>query len=204
MVALKGEIALSNGSACTSASYTPSHVLKAMGLPDEEIMGALRFPWCHLTPQGGVERGGGGDPKGSTGAAGAPFFGRRFEDFGVEQRGPSRAVPNRRSIKASTASGRRDHHGAAGKNRDCDPEKSRRGGRNRTQHWGGTSTRKRSNNTQDSARHRAVQESQSQRTADINQELVDELTTTITLAFAAKTRRQYSEADALRDGRRIS
>ena len=50
MVALKGEIAISNGSACTSASYTPSHVLKAMGLPDDEIMGALRISWCHLTP----------------------------------------------------------------------------------------------------------------------------------------------------------
>ena len=50
MVALKGDIAISNGSACTSASYKPSHVLKAMGLLDEEIMGALRISWCHLTP----------------------------------------------------------------------------------------------------------------------------------------------------------
>lgn len=51
MVALKGDVAISNGSACTSASYKPSHVLKAMGLPDDEIMGALRFSWCHLTPE---------------------------------------------------------------------------------------------------------------------------------------------------------
>lgn len=50
MVALKGDVAISNGSACTSASYTPSHVLKAMGLPDDEIMGALRISWCHMTP----------------------------------------------------------------------------------------------------------------------------------------------------------
>jgi cysteine desulfurase len=50
MVALKGEIAISNGSACTSSSYTPSHVLKAMGLPEDEIMGALRISWCHMTP----------------------------------------------------------------------------------------------------------------------------------------------------------
>lgn len=51
MVALKTEIAISNGSACTSASYKPSHVLKAMGLPDDEIMGALRISWCHMTPE---------------------------------------------------------------------------------------------------------------------------------------------------------
>ena len=51
VVALKGEIAISNGSACTSASYKPSHVLKAMGLPDDEIMGALRISWCHMTPK---------------------------------------------------------------------------------------------------------------------------------------------------------
>ena len=49
MVALKDEVAISNGSACTSASYNPSHVLKAMGLPGSEIMGALRFSWCHMT-----------------------------------------------------------------------------------------------------------------------------------------------------------
>jgi cysteine desulfurase len=50
MVALKGDIAISNGSACTSASYKPSHVLKAMNLPEDEIMGALRISWCHMTP----------------------------------------------------------------------------------------------------------------------------------------------------------
>ena len=50
MVALKGNVAISNGSACTSASYKPSHVLTAMNLPDDEIMGALRISWCHMTP----------------------------------------------------------------------------------------------------------------------------------------------------------
>jgi cysteine desulfurase len=50
MLALKHEIAISNGSACTSQSYTPSHVLKAMDLPTSHISGALRFSWCHLTP----------------------------------------------------------------------------------------------------------------------------------------------------------
>ncbi len=49
MLALKGIVAISNGSACTSSSYTPSHVLKAMGVNDDDIEGALRISWCHLT-----------------------------------------------------------------------------------------------------------------------------------------------------------
>ncbi|MDD4871352.1 MAG: cysteine desulfurase DndA [Kiritimatiellae bacterium] len=50
MVALKDLVAISNGSACTSSSYQPSHVLKAMGLCGEKISSALRISWCHLTP----------------------------------------------------------------------------------------------------------------------------------------------------------
>jgi hypothetical protein len=42
-------IAISNGSACTSATYTLSHVLLAMGLSEDRIRGALRLSWCHLT-----------------------------------------------------------------------------------------------------------------------------------------------------------
>lgn len=49
MVALKDEIAISNGSACTSQSYQPSHVLKAMKIPTEIIQGAVRISWCHMT-----------------------------------------------------------------------------------------------------------------------------------------------------------
>jgi cysteine desulfurase len=49
MVAVKGEIAISNGSACTSQSYKPSHVLKAMELSDASIKGAVRISWSHLT-----------------------------------------------------------------------------------------------------------------------------------------------------------
>lgn len=47
MVALKDIVAISNGSAC---NYQPSHVLKAMGLLDSQIEGAVRLSWCHLTP----------------------------------------------------------------------------------------------------------------------------------------------------------
>ena len=50
IVALKELIAISNGSACTSQKYEPSHVLEAMGLPDDAISGAVRLSWCHLTP----------------------------------------------------------------------------------------------------------------------------------------------------------
>ena len=50
MVALKDLVAISNGSACTSTSYTPSHVLKAMGMDDDQANACVRISWCHLTP----------------------------------------------------------------------------------------------------------------------------------------------------------
>jgi len=49
MVALKDLVAISNGSACTSQSYEPSHVLAAMRLPEAAVRGALRISWCHMT-----------------------------------------------------------------------------------------------------------------------------------------------------------
>lgn len=51
MLRLKDVVAVSNGSACTSSSFQPSHVLKAMHLGKEEVVGAVRFSWCHLTPE---------------------------------------------------------------------------------------------------------------------------------------------------------
>jgi cysteine desulfurase len=51
MLALKGVIAISNGSACTSQNYSPSHVLNAMGLTEDVVRGALRISWCHMTEQ---------------------------------------------------------------------------------------------------------------------------------------------------------
>jgi cysteine desulfurase len=49
IVALKDIAAVSNGSACTSQSYRPSHVLVAMGLPESAVAGAVRASWCHMT-----------------------------------------------------------------------------------------------------------------------------------------------------------
>ncbi len=45
MMATRDTIAISNGSACTSSSYKPSHVLTAMGLGDEQIDSAVRISW---------------------------------------------------------------------------------------------------------------------------------------------------------------
>lgn len=45
IVALKDIVAISNGSACTSQTYEPSHVLLASGIGDERVAGALRLSW---------------------------------------------------------------------------------------------------------------------------------------------------------------
>ena len=43
--------AISNGAACTSQSYTCSHVLSAMRLPAWRKDGAVRFSWCAASPE---------------------------------------------------------------------------------------------------------------------------------------------------------
>jgi cysteine desulfurase len=45
MLVLRSVMAISNGAACTSTSYTPSHVLRAMGLEDDYIASAVRISW---------------------------------------------------------------------------------------------------------------------------------------------------------------
>ena len=44
---LQNEVAISNGAACSSASYSYSHVLEAMGLSRSRIESALRISWYH-------------------------------------------------------------------------------------------------------------------------------------------------------------
>ena len=51
MLALKDFVEISNGSACTSQNYTPSHVLQAMGLSEDAVRSALRVSWFHETPE---------------------------------------------------------------------------------------------------------------------------------------------------------
>ncbi len=50
IVALKDIVAISNGSACTSSAYLPSHVLMDMGIGEKEVKGALRLSWGPSTP----------------------------------------------------------------------------------------------------------------------------------------------------------
>lgn len=45
MLATKQYCGVSNGSACTSSSYSQSHVLSAMHLPGEQIESAIRISW---------------------------------------------------------------------------------------------------------------------------------------------------------------
>ena len=45
MLSTKMYCGVSNGSACTSKSYTPSYVLSAMGIPEETINCAIRISW---------------------------------------------------------------------------------------------------------------------------------------------------------------
>ena len=45
MMAMRDQIAVSNGSACTSASYNPSHVLLAMKLSETRISQSVRISW---------------------------------------------------------------------------------------------------------------------------------------------------------------
>jgi len=49
-------VAVSTGSACSSGSLEPSHVLVAMGLRPEVVQGSLRFSLCYHTTEDEVDR----------------------------------------------------------------------------------------------------------------------------------------------------
>lgn len=50
MQAWESLVSVSSGAACSSHSYTCSHVLSAMGLRGDRAASAIRFSWCPLTP----------------------------------------------------------------------------------------------------------------------------------------------------------
>ncbi len=52
----KHGICASSGSACTSGSLEPSHVLRAMGLPYTTLHGSIRFSLCRYTTEAEIEQ----------------------------------------------------------------------------------------------------------------------------------------------------
>ena len=49
ILSLKEHAEISTGSACTSDSYTPSHVISSMGATDIEAQRVVRFSWSSQT-----------------------------------------------------------------------------------------------------------------------------------------------------------
>lgn len=49
-------ISVSSGSACTSGSLDPSHVLLSMGIPHEEAHGSIRFTLSHETTESDIDK----------------------------------------------------------------------------------------------------------------------------------------------------
>ena len=56
MLSTKQYCSISNGSACTSQNYSPSYVLTAMGIPEDEIESSVRISWGPESNKGEVIR----------------------------------------------------------------------------------------------------------------------------------------------------
>jgi cysteine desulfurase len=56
LIAALSMVALSSGSACTSANPEPSHVIRALGVPDEIARGAIRLGLGRFTTMEEIHR----------------------------------------------------------------------------------------------------------------------------------------------------
>lgn len=56
LMARAGGVAMSSGSACTSALLTASHVLKAMGVPEDQAYGAVRLSLGRFNTEADIDR----------------------------------------------------------------------------------------------------------------------------------------------------
>jgi cysteine desulfurase len=56
IIRLKDEVAFSSGSACTTAAIQPSHVLKELGMDEDDIYSSVRFGIGRFNSQGEMEK----------------------------------------------------------------------------------------------------------------------------------------------------
>ena len=55
IIALTNDVAISSGSACTTAAVEPSHVLKALGMSDEDVHSSIRIGLGRMTSEAEVK-----------------------------------------------------------------------------------------------------------------------------------------------------
>src|SRR5262249_5704240 len=56
LLAMGNEVAVSSGAACAEAGGKGSHVLRALGLPDERVYGSLRFGVGRFNTEAEIDR----------------------------------------------------------------------------------------------------------------------------------------------------